>query len=152
MICVRLLLQRHDAGAYSLLALNCSSGFVKCESPPEPLFTQRVQPRFCCACVLLLADVQNCCGSGVRVAPGCSQGVSPGNLQQGCQLVWHRLQMGTVQERPCELEVSYLNYSTPVLLFSFPLDDVIEMKVVEGGLIYFINLILKILEFAVLVC
>lgn len=48
--------------------------------------------------------------------------------------------------------MSYLNYSTPVLLFSFPLDDVIEMKVVEGGLIYFINLILKILEFAVLVC
>lgn len=74
MICVRLLLQRHDAGAYSLLALNCSSGFVKCESPPEPLFTQRVQPRFCCAFVLLLAVVQNCCGSGVKGSFGVQSG------------------------------------------------------------------------------
>lgn len=41
----------------------------------------------------------------------------------------------------CELEVSYLNYSTPVLLFNCPLDGVIEVKEVEGRLMYFINLI-----------
>jgi len=52
----------------------------------------------------------------------------------------------------CDLGVSSLNNSTLILLFSFPLNDVIENQVAEGALVSFVDLILKILEFSALVC
>lgn len=57
---------------------------------------------------------------------------------------------GITQLWSCGLEKSSLNYSALISLSTFSLNDVIENKVVEGTLIPFVNLILKILEFPAL--
>lgn len=49
--------------------------------------------------------------------------------------------------------MSSLNYSTLIMLLGFPLNNVIENKVIiKEPLISFVDLILKILEFFALAC
>lgn len=79
-----------------------------------------------------------------KVDPAVTGMVVLGDLQPGYQLVLHWLVIGTILVCCCDLEVSSLNSCTPVLLFSFTFNNVIENKVVEGALISLINLIQKI--------
>lgn len=157
--------QRQDVGAWTLLALNCSSGFRKCKFSPCQ--------KHCFSCFYLALFSQgsvesrsvsaSCvCSAFGQVAKLVSVELwkwvwTPlGHLSRGYALRarahFAQVLNSTSWEWCCDLEVSSLNYSTLILLFSFLLNDVNENKVVEAALISFVDFILKILEFSAFMC
>lgn len=146
MIRLRLFLQRQDVGAQTLLASNCSLGFMKCKySPSKPRCFSWFQLSLfspgsadCKSSTLLCAfSFLPVCEVGPsrveKVVPAVAGTVVLGDLQPGYQLVLHWLVIGTIWVCCCDLEVRSLNFCTPVLLFSFTFNNVIENKVVEGA-------------------
>lgn len=99
LICLWLFLQRHHADAWTLLALNCSLGFMKYKYPHPKLKTL--------SWFWLAWVSQDSADSRSVPTPcvcsldtfGCSWDICPGYLQQGQQFILHSLSMA-----PCSYD------------------------------------------------